>query len=37
MIDAIVSYWLDQMVMCGFTSARWWAAIAQGRPVELGE
>lgn len=27
-MDYVISLWLDQMVLAGFTAARWYAAVA---------
>ena len=35
--DFIVSMWMDAMMAAGFTSARWWAGVAMGRPMVNGD
>lgn len=31
--DYLISMWLDQLTLAGFTSARWWAQVSCGAPL----
>lgn len=37
MADYLISLWLDQLTYAGFTAARWWANVAMGSQVPLGD
>ena len=33
--DYLINLWLDQMILAGFTAARWWAQVAMGAQAPL--
>lgn len=35
--DYLISVWLDQMTLAGFTAARWWFSVAMGAPIGNGD
>lgn len=37
MFDYLISAWLDQLMLAGFTSARWWAQVAMGVQAPIGD
>lgn len=31
--DYLIGIWIDQLVLAGFTHARWWAQVSGGQPL----